>query len=210
MLDAKSTWNYPTTSSSYTAINQYAQNFVNTVRATGGNNAKRNLIVNTYAAANGGTWNVNCNYVLSKFVVPTDIVSNHIAVEVHSYNPWNWDVNHGKWTTSCESEIKQMMTRLNTYFVSKGTPVIIGEYAATNIDSASVKTDVDQAEGVKYATCVVGEAMKYNIATYYWMGLMDKGDRTSLTWTEPKIKDAIVKAWYGDSGPSTGIKAITK
>lgn len=204
MLDVNNTWNFPSVSTAYTAINQYAQTFVTTVRASGGNNAKRNLIVNTYCAGNGGTWG-DCNKVLSLFVVPTDIISNHIAVEVHSYNPWNWDKDHGKWTTANASDISQMMSRLNTYFVNKGIPVIVGEYGAVNVDTSSV----DQAEGAKYAQCVVSEAKKYNIATFYWMGLMDGKDRTALKWTQPKIVDGITTAYYGSDAISTGIREIT-
>lgn len=204
MLDVNKSWNYPTVSTAYSAVNKYAQSFVSTVRATGGNNAKRNLIVNTYCAGNGGNWG-DCNKVLSLFVLPTDIVQNHIAVEVHSYNPWNWDKDHKKWTTTNANDISQMMSRLNTYFVSKGTPVIIGEFAATNVDTSAV----DQAEGAKYAKCVVSEAKKYQIATFYWMGLVDGPDRTLLKWTEPKIVDGITSAYYGDDAVSCGIRNIT-
>ena len=37
----------------YDSINRYAQSFVDVVRSTGGNNAERNLVVNTYGACNG-------------------------------------------------------------------------------------------------------------------------------------------------------------
>lgn len=161
ILDTAGTWNYPKDATAYKAVNQLAQSFVNTVRATGGNNWQRNLVVNTYCAGNGGTWG-NSNEVLSQFAVPADVVQNHIAVEVHSYNPWDWDKNHGKWTTSCESDMSAMMGRLNTYFVSRGVPVIIGEYGAMNIDT----TAIDQAEGVKYATSVVSKAKTLSIATF--------------------------------------------
>jgi len=51
MLDAGEHWNNPTDASSYTALNNFAQSFVDAVRSTGGNNAKRNLVVNLYAAS---------------------------------------------------------------------------------------------------------------------------------------------------------------
>lgn len=115
MLDASSTWNAPVDASSYTALNDYAQDFVDAVRATGGNNATRNLIVNTYAAANNDA-------VISNFKVPADKVSGHIAVEIHTYDPWNWFSSKGVWDSSCQTEITNMFTRLNNTFVSKGVP----------------------------------------------------------------------------------------
>ena len=71
MLDVKRSWcfasyaadgnyNAAIARSAYNGINSYAQSFVNAVRATGGNNVHRNLIVSTYAASDGsGTWNIN-------------------------------------------------------------------------------------------------------------------------------------------------------
>jgi aryl-phospho-beta-D-glucosidase BglC (GH1 family) len=53
MLDAQSSWNFAQSNTSYDAINNYAQSFVNVVRATGGNNAQRNLIINDYGASSG-------------------------------------------------------------------------------------------------------------------------------------------------------------
>lgn len=205
ILDTASTWNFPKDATAYKAVNQLAQSFVNTVRATGGNNSQRNLVMNTYCAGNGGNWG-DCNKVLSLFTMPTDVMQNHVAVEVHSYNPWDWDKNHGKWTSSCENEISSMMTRLNTYFVSRGVPVIIGEYGAMNIDT----TAADQAEGVKYATSVVSKAKTLGIATFYWMKLMDGKDRTELKWSQPKIVDAITTAYYGKDAISTGIHEVMR
>ena len=50
MLDEKNTWNEPVDKTDgYKAINDYAKSFVTVVRATGGNNAQRNLVVNTYS-----------------------------------------------------------------------------------------------------------------------------------------------------------------
>lgn len=69
MLDVKRSWcfasfaadggyNQAIATSAYNAINGYAQSFVNAVRATGGNNAQRNLVVCTYGACDGsGSWN---------------------------------------------------------------------------------------------------------------------------------------------------------
>jgi hypothetical protein len=205
ILDSASTWNYPNDANAYKAVNQLAQSFVNTVRATGGNNAKRNLVVNTYCAGNGGNWG-DCNKVLSNFVIPTDITKNHIAVEVHSYNPYNWDKNHAKWTTSNESDISSMMSRLNNFFVNKGIPVIIGEYGAMNVDTSAA----DQKEGAKYAASIVSKAKKLGIATFYWMKLMDSKDRSTLKWTSPIIVDAITSSYYGSDALSTGIKDVTQ
>ena len=72
--------------SAYKGINQYAELFVKTVRASGGNNALRNLVINTYAACSGdGTWNSHLLDPLMQLELPE--APGHLAVEVHSY----WD-----------------------------------------------------------------------------------------------------------------------
>ena len=189
MLDASSTWNAPVDASSYTALNDYAQDFVDAVRATGGNNATRNLIVNTYAAANNDA-------VISNFKVPDDKVSGHIAVEIHTYDPWNWFSNKGAWDSSCQTEITNMFTRLNNTFVSKGVPVVIGEYGTHGDKSVSKSsTDAEKQAAADQAADIVKKAKALGIATFYWMSIFQDADRTVPQWTLPAVVEAMNKAY---------------
>lgn len=189
MLDASSTWNAPMDASSYTALNDYAQDFVDAVRATGGNNATRNLIVNTYAAANNDA-------VISNFKVPDDKVSGHIAVEIHTYDPWNWFSSKGAWDSSCQTEITNMFTRLNNTFVSKGVPVVIGEYGTHGDKSVSKSsTDAEKQAAADQAADIVKKAKALGIATFYWMSIFQDADRTVPQWTLPIVVEAMNKAY---------------
>lgn len=189
MLDASSTWNAPVDASSYTALNDYAQDFVDAVRATGGNNATRNLIVNTYAAANNDA-------VISNFKVPDDKVSGHIAVEIHTYDPWNWFSSKGAWDSSCQTEITNMFTRLNNTFVSKGVPVVIGEYGTHGDKSVSKSsTDAEKQAAADQAADIVKKAKALGIATFYWMSIFQDADRTVPQWTLPAVVEAMNKAY---------------
>lgn len=97
MLDEKRSWcfasfasegnyNQAMATEAYDAINSYAQTFVNAVRATGGNNAQRNLVVCTYGACDGsGNWNSHLKDPLKNMKLPDDKAENHIIFEVHSY-----------------------------------------------------------------------------------------------------------------------------
>ena len=129
-----------------TLVNYY-QTFVNAVRATGGNNSTRWLIVQ------GPSTNVDksCDPALN-FRLPSDSASGRLMVEVHHY-PYQWtlmtnDETWGKmfyfwgagyhsptmtdrnstWGEEAytDSQFQQMVTK----FVSKGVPVIIGEFGA--------------------------------------------------------------------------------
>ena len=92
MLDTQRSWcfasfaatggyNASIAKSAYSGINSYAQSFVNAVRATGGNNAQRNLIVNTYGSCSGsGTWNSHLQDPLKQMKLPEDAAKDHLLL----------------------------------------------------------------------------------------------------------------------------------
>ena len=187
MLDARGSWNGPASTEAYEVINLYNAAFVATVRATGGNNLHRNLILNTYCAGP----NTEC---LTAFRLPEDVVENHLLAEVHSYSPYRFafDNDNPKTTfdAACETEVKGIVENLNTYLVSKGIPCVIGEYGCTSARA--------EAEIAKQAACYVSTAAKYDIACFYWMVLSEGADRSVPKWSKPTLKDAILKA-YNDN-----------
>ena len=188
MLDADNTWNAPKSASSYQGLNGYAQSFVNAVRATCGNNETRNLIISTYAAASGDD-------VLNNLSIPTDKVDDHIAVEVHTYGPWNW-FTKGKWDASCSKEIADMFTRLNSKFISKGIPCIIGEYGTHGSKSVSKNSSASEIQAAAdQAADIVKQAKAYGVATFYWMSIFDGTDRSVPQWTLPTVVEAMKKAY---------------
>lgn len=190
MLDASNTWNAPKSADSYAALNAYAQDFVTAVRNTGGNNAVRNLIVNTYA---GG----NSQEVLDNLVLPTDPAQDHLAVEVHSYDPYNWVNTYGAWNTACSNTLQAMFDRLDKRFLSHGIPVIIGEYGShgDNVSITSSSSDALKQAAADQARDMVSRAKALGIATFYWMSIFEGADRTVPQWSLPTTVGAMVKAY---------------
>ena len=196
MLDDNNQWNEPKSLSDLQYINRYAQSFVNSVRATGGKNLSRNLVVNTYAAAHGRS-------VLTWLVVTTDPRGDqrHLAVQVHSYNPWNWVITyHKKWTDACRRDLEAMFANLNTYVISKGYPVIIGEYATNGEGEMTINassTVEEKAEAGHHAADMNRLCRKYGAASFYWMSLIDGKDRSEATfkWTMEQVADSIINVY---------------
>ena len=184
MLDKNGTWN-SSTAEAHQTINKYNADFVATVRASGGKNAYRNLILNTYAASATGRASTD-------FKLPDDTVQGHLMAEVHSYAPYRFafDTDNPQTTfdAACEAEVKSIIDGLNTNLVSKGIPVVLGEYGTDSQKRA-------ESEAAKQAKCYVSNATKYNIPCFYWMALSDGQDRADLKWTKPKIKDAVLQAY---------------
>ena len=200
MLDTYNSWcfasfaapgqyNASVATSAYNAINSYAQSFVNTVRATGGNNAKRNLIVNTYGACNGsGTWNSHLQDPLKQMKLPTDITEGHIIFQVHAY-PNVVDLS------SAMKEVDQIFRDLNTYLVQKGAPVVIGEWGTSNgNDYIERRSNV-----LSFAKYFVEQAKAYNYAPFFWMGLSDGTARSFPAFNQADLVLAILQAYYGSN-----------
>ena len=179
----------------YNAINKYAQSFVDVVRATGGNNATRNLIVNTYAACCGsGTWNEHLKDPLKEMKYPDDSAKGHIAFQVHAY-PNVENINNTK------NELDDMFNALKTYLIDKGGPVIIGEWGTSNVDQGAGKTDYDvRRDNVfQFVDYFIEKTKEMGIATFYWMGLSDGHYRTMPAFNQADLAERITKAYHGPS-----------
>ena len=198
MLDKYQSWCFATfnTSSKYIAddaasaykgLNGYAQSFVNVVRATGGNNAQRNLVICTYAAANGGgSWNSHLTDVLTELVTPTDIAEGHLAYEVHAYPT----LANGK------SEVSDIIKKVTTYLQPKG-PVILGEWGTSNVDANETDYAKNPEKYLEFCQYLVEQTKANNIAPFYWMGLSDGIYRSYPVFNQPDIAETIVKAYHG-------------
>lgn len=200
MLDAQSSWNFAQSNTSYDAINNYAQSFVNVVRATGGNNAQRNLIINDYGASSGsGTWSTKLQDPLKQMKIP-DGESNHIIFEVHNYPSLVDNNKQNRSISDIQTEIDAWITNLKTHLVNKGAPVIIGEWGTNNVDAGEGKTDYDVRKDLMFQFVdYLIKAMKQNdIATFYWMGLTDGIARTYPAFTQPDLALKMLKAYHGD------------
>ncbi len=174
-------------------INRLNQLFVDTVRATGGNNASRYLMVPGYAAAPE-------NALGDYFVLPKDSADNKIIVSVHAYTPYAFALQDGGDDTfeitnaSQTSEIIRFISNLYKKFVVNGIPVVIGEYGAR------AKGDNLQSR-VNYAAFYVCVASSRNIPCVWWDNHGFKGngelfgllDRRTCEFREPEIIDALMK-----------------
>ncbi len=131
-------------SKGYKMTNTMNQCFVDAVRATGGNNAERVLIVSGY-------WTNIDNTTDSKFKMPTDTVEDRLMVSVHyvDNNMYWWNMIGGNdWL----NYIDDQCNKLRKAFTDKGIPVFMGEttttYPKNNMD-ASVRNKKTSTECLK-------------------------------------------------------------
>ncbi len=165
-------------------INHLHQAFVDTVRASGGNNADRTLIVTTHAASITST-------AVNGLVVPND---GNIIVSIHSYAPWKFTTleypNDKTFDQNGMAELDKGFDVLYSKFVLQGIPVIIGEFGAENKGN-----DADRE--AYYAYYVESAALR-GIPCFIWdngpedsFGLLN---RSTCSWYNQKIIDGIMNA----------------
>jgi endoglucanase len=149
-----------------TNLNTFYQRFVNIVRESGGNNDKRILLINTYAAS--GT----SQEAVDALAIPTDTASNKIIASVHSYIPNGFAFQRGStysaWdstNTSHTSQIDTVLNRINTKFTTAGVPVIMGEFGAVNAVSRNA-ANADQRKD--WADYYVSQARAKGIPCFWW------------------------------------------
>ena len=190
VLTSNDVWWYPPTEA-YDVMNDLYQIFVDTVRASGGYNATRNLVLNPYAATYDYTMN-------SYFRLPEDTVDNHLIAQVHCYAPMNFCVNEinlgstdfvNEWGSEEEkSELDRLLGQVKTRFVDElGIPVIVGEFGTVDRLAESERTE--------YVNCYAQTAKKYGIK----LVIFDDGgdfavfDRNTLTWPYEEMIDVLIE-----------------
>lgn len=214
----------------YSNINQLNQIFVDTVRQTGGNNAKRWLML--------PGWNTNIEYTAGNygFVIPTDnyrsseISSSEkrIMISVHYYDPWTFCVDDSntitQWGSKAnnsskvadygdEAYLDSQFQKMYNKFSAQGYPVVIGEYGA--MDKSSVDSQ-NAACRVDFASKVCSYAKKYGSVPIWWdngvtgnngFGLFN---RNSCQITQPAIINAIMAVYGLNDGIDTSKSYMLK
>jgi len=117
-----------------TTLTHVNQVFVDTVRKTGGNNARRLLIVAGYSTDIMKTTSAD-------YALPVDSVPHRLLVSVHYYTPWNFagmteDASWGKmqptWGSAKDvEELNRLFDTMRDFCERNDTPAYIGEFAPT-------------------------------------------------------------------------------
>jgi aryl-phospho-beta-D-glucosidase BglC (GH1 family) len=156
------------TSEHITVQQSYLQTFVDAVRATGGNNASRTLVVQTY--------NTNMWHGMDFFSLPSDTIANRLIVEVHHYDPFDYTLNQsgsclfwgspfppqGACSWAQEAYHDDLFSRVRAEWVLQGVPVIIGEYGVATRPNLNLESRQYYLEYVNRAAAANG------MKTFYW------------------------------------------
>ena len=193
--------------------NAYNQTFVDAVRATGVNNAKRHLIVQTYVC---NPWFGINN---GDFIIPKDLDgngNNYMSVEFHYYQPWSyagypdtgdrynyWGVKYkdaGEIPADNEKTMMDFFDRVKNTWSNKGLGIVIGEWGVTNRDNPNPEKVHENM--TYYCKSLTKEAHDRGFSTFVWdnnkfaygpenYGIFDR--RNSMKVNAPWILEGIDK-----------------
>lgn len=136
----------------YNIANSINQAFTDVVRASGGNNAKRHLLIAGYST----DINLTADPL---FEMPKDS-ENRCALSVHYYTPSTfaiidggfdagWGIGRTAWGTDADyAELNEQMNKAKASFIDKGIPVIMGEFG-----TAAGKKEKGTSEAYTLAVC---------------------------------------------------------
>jgi endoglucanase len=190
LVGTSNEWNGGT-SEARKIVNEYNAAALKTIRETGGNNEKRFVMMPGYAASSSAV-------AVNDIVLPND---DHLIVDIHGYAPYDFALNRtgtDQWNQNSGSyDIVSIFELAKSKFLSKGIPVVIGEFGAMNKSNESTR-----ATWAKYYT---ETASSYGIPCVWWdncqffdsryqlgeaFGLIN---RKNLSVEYPQIMNAMVE-----------------
>ncbi len=153
----------------------FNQTFVDAVRSTGGKNAYRNLVVQSY--------NTNIEYAIKYLKMPSDKVRLRLFAEVHYYDPFDFTIQSTpgfktQWgkpfaggdvsSYGQEDWVDECFGKMKRNFIDKGIPVILGEYGAS-LRSALIDGREEHIAARNYYLNYVTKSAKANgLIPCYW------------------------------------------
>jgi endoglucanase len=163
-------------------LNTFNKVCLDAIRATGGNNLKRHIMIPTYAAS-------TFPEVMNDLVVPNN--DPNVIISLHTYFPWAF-AGLAEITWGTEDDKRALLAEFDKisekWINQENRAVILGEWG-------TIKTN-HIAERLEYTEFYVTEALKRGLLPLVWddggkFGLLD---RRTLTWSDAGIVDNIMLA----------------
>lgn len=170
------------TNECYEVTNKINQTFVDTVRATGGNNSQRFLLIAGYGTDIKNT----CD---DRYVMPSDSAQNKLLVSVHYYEPFSYcgSASLSSWGTIKHYEKQNELLKMMTKFTDAGYGVIFGEYAVALNGDGSVKDNT-----CDFINNFLDNCDLYNYCPVLW-DCSSLFKRSTLSWLDTDV-EALYKA----------------
>ena len=168
-------------------FNSINQKFVDLVRASGGNNGNRHLLIAAY-------WTNTDHACDDMFELPDD-PAERLAVSVHYYGPstlciLSEDADWGKARTDWGSEadykeLNAAFDKLKEHYTDKNIPVIVGEYGCFGDNKTRETREL-------WMTDVATAAYERQMCPILWDTAGDEYDREKAEFRNPEFIERLV------------------
>jgi endoglucanase len=148
----------------YATLTRVNQLFIDTVRKTGGNNAKRLLIIAGYSTDIEKT----CT---SGYALPKDTLPGRLFISVHYYTPYQFcglteDADWGKMRTAWgspddEKQLERLFEMMNGFCTHSDIPAFIGEFGVATKNKEPVSR-------VRWMSAVANAALARRMVPVLW------------------------------------------
>ncbi|GAQ57420.1 cellulase family glycosylhydrolase [Streptomyces acidiscabies] len=183
---------------SYRLLAELNRAFHTAVRASGGGNTNRLLVLPTlYTNSDQG----RLDALTAELTALRDPM---IATTVHFYGWWPFSVNIAGYTrfdATSEQDLTASFDRAYNAFTAHGVPVIVGEYALLAYDHTRPGI-IERGEVRKYFEYLGNYARERRLTTMLW----DAGqflNRNTLQWRDPELFAQIKSSWTTRSGTAS-------
>jgi aryl-phospho-beta-D-glucosidase BglC (GH1 family) len=181
----------------YALLDELNVRFHEVVRASGGRNADRVLVLPTLHTDSGQPR-------LDALVATFDALDDpNLAATFHYYGYWPFSVNVAggyRYDATAQADTAGAFARVSQTLGARGIPVILGEYGLLGFDRHT--GTIEQGEKLKFFEHLGYEARTAGVTTMWW----DNGqhlDRTALTWRDPELFAQIESSWKRRSGTAS-------
>ena len=170
-------------------VNQYHQVALDAIRATGGNNPERYVMISSYAAS-------TLPVAINALKIPNN--DDKAIVSLHSYFPFPFTLGgtDTTWGTASDKQaLDSEMDKIKTKFLDNGIPVVLGEWSSANLNNLS--------DRITHAEYYANAAAQRGMPSVWWdngkIGVSndDLGifNRLNNTWPFDDIADVLIKAY---------------
>jgi len=163
-------------------INDFHKAAVDAIRATGGNNELRHIMMPTWAAS-------TVPQAMNDLVIPND--DSKIIISLHTYFPWSFagEASASWGSDQDKNALKAEFDRIRKFWITdRNRPVILGEWGTIDDNELDAR--------LEYAEFYAKEAADRDLLTVVWDdgGMFRLFDRRNLSWPFGNIASAIVSA----------------
>ena len=177
-------------------LNEFHRIIHKAIRETGGNNAKRFILVTALSAGYDATVNSPFEFPDDKKYNPDN---NKLLLSVHMYAPYDFAMNPNmtmkEFTPEYRAELYEKFTTIYQKYVAKGYHVVVGEMGTVNKNNTQAR--------IAWGKYYVEGCRKFQFSAFIWdNGYWDNTktcddifghfQRTQLTWENGNFISALI------------------